>query len=310
MIDQKKLGQQKLEAIKPQMKLIATDYDETLRSRVYPKFTDIRAIELIKKILTCYPVIIITARGATAIKTFLPHFSQMSQQTQSCRFFLGGGNGRTFYELTNGHPKQIYDHGLTPKDIKSILEIYNDVVEKLNIHLDTLHIKGLDTYRKIISQSWDGFIPSKVLDLCRNYEGQVFTEMVKVGLVRVLDDRRNHALISQLSATLDREYPNQFQVIEGDVDIHIMKKLPEDGKVTAVKTVIALLGINPKHVAVFGDLPEGNDRELLINFPYSFTNAVDFCQKKANPESPPYLLPGALDSPIGSVHQAIEFLIQ
>ncbi|MBI4225972.1 HAD hydrolase family protein [Candidatus Roizmanbacteria bacterium] len=305
-----KLGQQNLEEVKPKLGLIAADYDETLRSRYYPDFTDNRAIELIKKTLTRYTIIITTARGATAIRTFLPHFSQSARQSLRSRFFLAEGNGRMLYELTNGQPNPIYDHGLTSKDIKSILELYDDIVEKLNIQPNALHIKGLEAYRKIISQNWDGFIPTKFFEQCRKYKGRVFTEKAKVGLVKLLNEKRNESLISDLSDTLERKYPNKFQVIVGDVDIHIVKKLREDGKVTAVKTVTNLLRIKLEQVATFGDLPEGNDRGLLTSFPFSFTNAVDFCQKKADPAAPPFLLPGASNSPIGCVHQAIDFLIQ
>ena len=305
-----KLGQQKLGEIKSKLGLIVTDYDETLRSRVYPDFTDILAIDLIKKALQRCPLIITTARAATAIKLFLPFFSEKTIKFPHHRFFLAGGNGRMLYEITNGYLKQIYDHGLTAKDVKSILEVYVNAVEHLNIQTDELLPRGLETYHRIISQNWDGIIPTEIFEQCLKYAGRIFTEKAKVGLVRALDDRRNLALISHLSVNFDRNYPDEFQLIEGDVDIHIVKKLPEDGKVAAVKTVINLLRIKPEHVATFGDLPEGNDRELLTSFPFSFTNAVDFCQKKADPIAPPFLLPGASDSPIGCVHRAINFLIQ
>lgn len=305
-----KLSRKKLEEIKSQLMLIAADYDETLRSRVYPDFTDILAIDLIKKILRRCPLIITSARSATAIKLFLPIFEKPIKSPYH-RFFLGGGNGRMLYELTNGHLKQMYDHGLTVEDAKSILELYDDVILKhLNIKTDEFLPKGLETYRSIISQNWDAIIPVAIFEQCLKYEGRIFTEKAKVGLVRALDNRRNRALIYHLSASLDRKYSNKFQLIEGDIDIHIVKKLPEDGKVTAVKTVIDLLQIKSEQIATFGDSPEGNDQEFLTSFPFSFTNAVDYCQKKADFTKTPFLLPKAYHSPIGCVYKAIDFLLQ
>ena len=52
---QEKLGQQKLGEVKPKLGLIAADYDETLRSRVYPDFTDILAIDVSEQALQQIP---------------------------------------------------------------------------------------------------------------------------------------------------------------------------------------------------------------------------------------------------------------
>lgn len=304
-----KFTQQKLEEIKLKLMLIATDYDETLRSRVYTDFSDDRAVDLIKKILTHYVVLIITARGVTAIKILLPLLSQNTKQSSRHRFFLGTGNGRILYEVTDKHLKEIYNHGLTVLDIKSILEVYEKVFNQLKIKKKELLSKGLETYQSIISQLGNDDGPREIFKQCFKYDGRVFTEKAKVGLVQIKDETRNNRLISHLSHFLQREHPDKFQVIKGDIDIHIVKKLPEDGKVTAAKKVIGLLGIKLNQVAVFGDLPNGNDKEILTSFPFSFTNAIDFHRKKADPTSSPFLLPGALESPIGSVHTAIHFLL-
>ncbi|HLC94610.1 MAG TPA: hypothetical protein VJH96_03510 [Patescibacteria group bacterium] len=304
-----KLTQQKLEEIKLKLMLIATDYDETLRSRVYTDFNDDRAIDLIKKILTHHALLIITARGATIIKILLPHFGRNAKQVPRHRFFLGTGNGRILYEVINKHLKEIYNHGLTALDVKSILEVYEEVFDGLKIKKKELLPKGLKTYQSIILQLRNDRIPRQIFKQCFKYNGGVFTEEAKVGLVQIKDQTRNNKLISHLSHSLDKKHPNKFQVIRGDIDIHIVKQLPEDGKVTATKKVIDLLAVKLGQVAVFGDLPNGNDKEILTSFPFSFTNAIDFYREKTEPTSSPFLLPGALESPIGSVHKAIHFLL-
>lgn len=310
MNTQEKIGRQKLEEIKPQLALIATDYDETVRSRIHPTFSDNRAFKLIQTILLRYPLIIITARAATAIKTFLPYLNKNTLLTLKSRFFLGGGNGRMLYELIGKNFQEIYTNSLTAFEVKSILEVYDEVFTRLKIKKSELLQKGLTTYKLITSQLWNGIIPYEIFKQCLIYKYRVFTEKAKVGLIRVSNDTQNHIFISCLSATLNRKYPDKFQVIEGDIDIHIVKKMIEDGKVKAVKTVIHLMQIKSEQVATFGDLPNGNDRGLLTHFPFSFTNSVDFFKKKPNLTFPPFLLPGALNSPINSVHKAFNFLLR
>ena len=90
-----------------------------------------------------------------------------------------------------------------------------------------------------------------------------------------------------------------------DPFIHISKKLEFDGKLLAVQTMMKELAIDESHLATFGDTPHGNDAGLL-SLPYSFTNYFEF--KKENPQVPPYILPRS-DLPIGSIYQAIHFLI-
>jgi len=68
------------------------------------------------------------------------------------------------------------------------------------------------------------------------------------------------------------------------------------------------LGLTPKQVVAFGDLPLDNDRGLLVEskLPYTFTNK-DY-GKKDN-KTPPFILPGSSVSPVRSVYQAIDYLL-
>lgn len=302
-----KFGQEKLNEVKKNLRLLALDYDGTLYSHHDPKFEHKKAIELILKILRKFHVAVITARAASALKYITPLIQKNLPRKKSLKsFFLATGNGVILSELRDGRLIEIYNHALTIQDVEIIAKTYKEISKHLKIGRDELTQKALETFSKFIKDYWNEFIPKEFFSISKQFKGQLFAEPAKISIALPTNPTKRKQLINLLG----KEFKNAITIVTGDIDFHIIKKLPKDGKIMAIETIMELFHLSQFQIAAFGDLPEGNDRELLINFPYSFTNAVDFCQKKADPESPPYLLSGALDSPIGCIHQAIEFLIQ
>src|SRR3989344_6936620 len=93
-----KLTKIKLKEAKPLIKLFAFDYDGTVYDGRDFKFPEV--IALIEKILAGgQSVSLITARAASAVKTFVPPLKEfLIDKGITESIFIGGGNGTILYE--------------------------------------------------------------------------------------------------------------------------------------------------------------------------------------------------------------------
>jgi hydroxymethylpyrimidine pyrophosphatase-like HAD family hydrolase len=281
------ITEQKLIAVKPNIRLFAMDYDGTLADG--QNYGRDEAIKLIESILEKGKTpAFITARAATAIKTFVPPLGKFYQSHPDApATFIGGGNGTILYQVDARGVTEIYNHGLSLDEIKYIVAVWKTYAQN-NLPPEELNEMGLAAFKNFYGDSWDGLIPTEILDVGRAFNGRIFTEASKVTFVFPQDASRNQGIVNDMQKLVGEKY----RVLAGGNDFcHITKRLEEDGKVVAVKTVLVLLGLNENQVATFGDMPGGNDRGLL-SFPYSFTNY------------------GETIDPVGRVHKAIRFLLE
>lgn len=297
------IAQLKLKEVKPKCQLFAMDYDGTLADGEKYKKED--AINLIKEILAKGKTpAFITARAATAVKTFVPPLEEhYKQNPESGPTFIAGGNGTVLYRLDAKTIKQIYNNGLSLAEVKDIVEKWQQYATK-NLLVESLSEKGLITFQKFYGETWDHLIPEEVLNIGRPHEGRIFTEEAKVTFVFPKDVSRHEQIVADMQQLIGEN----FSVAAGDKDFcHITKRLAEDSKVVAIKTILQELGLNENQVATFGDMPHGNDAGLL-SFPYSFTNYAATAENKAA-DKPPFILPGSDEDPVGSVYKAVRYLI-
>lgn len=299
------LARIKLEEARPLIKLFGLDYDGTISDGVDFKPPEVMA--LVEKILgKGKSVAFVTASAATALKKLTAPFQGLlNHKNTSVRNFIAGGNGATLFEMKKDGLVEIYNHGMDLPQVLKAVEIGRKVYEKLGIKNIDLSKKGLENFRKILRDNWESYIPAEILDVGRPYNGEIFTEQAKVTFVLPKDK----LLHEKLAVELNKELGEEYRAVAGDdTYIHITKKLEEDGKVVAIKTILKILGLEPNQVATFGDMPAGNDAGLL-SFPYSFTNSNEFVDIKTNLEQPPYVLlePGL--SPVARIYKAVYYLL-
>ncbi len=289
----------KLNEAKGKVNLFAMDYDGTLADG--EKYQKDDAISIIRQILAKGKTpAFMTARAATAVKTFVPPLEEFYRNNpESVAAYIGGGNGTVLYKIDAKGVERIYNHGLALDEIKSIVAKWENYATE-HLLVNELSEKGLTTFKKFYADTWENLISDEVLNIGRPFEGRIFTEEAKVTFVFPKDVNQHQKIVDDIQ-NLIRE---KFSVAAGDKDFcHITKRLNEDSKMVAVKTILKELGLEENQVVTFGDMPHGNDKGLL-SFPYSFTNYVS-----ASSNVPPFVLPGAETDPVGSVHKAIHFLI-
>ena len=297
--------QTKLAEARKSVKLFAFDYDGTIYDGCDFKFPEV--IPLIEKIMaSAKSVSLSTARAASAVKTFVPPLKEfLIDRGITEPIFIGGGNGAILYELKRDELKKIYNHGLNFEEIIRIINEWEKVCGKFEINTTDLAENGLETFRKFLSEDRVGYIPDEILNLCRPYEGKIFTEEAKVTFVLPKDEIVREKIISEIKNELGGEY----SVVAGDKTFcHITKKLQEDGKVVAVKTILEIMGLDLNQVATFGDMPTGNDAGLL-SFPFSFTNSYEFIKEKNNFEQSPYILIDSDLTPVARIYDAVDYLL-
>lgn len=298
------IAQAKLEEAKPLIKLFGLDYDGTVSDADHQQS---QVFDLVEKILAKdKSVAFITARAATAIKVLVPPLQELLvRKTVTMPSFVAGGNGTTLYEVKKNELMEIYNHGFELAQVKQAVLVGRKVYGRLGIGNSDLAEKGLETFKKFLQDSWDGYVPAEIIDVCRPYNGELFTEQAKVTFVLPKDK----TLQATVVAELNKELGEHFCAAAGDETyVHITKKLEEDSKTVAIKTILKLLGLESTQVATFGDMPTGNDAGLL-SFPYSFTNSDEFAKVKKNPEQPPYVLTDSNLTPVARIYEAIEYLI-
>ncbi len=297
---QENITQENLLQAKKTVKLFAMDYDGTLADGEHYHRED--AINLIESILKANKTpAFITARAATAVKTFVPPLQDFYvKYPNSTATYIGGGNGTVLYKLDSKGLEKIYNHGLSLEEIKTIVSVWEKYAEQ-HLPQNDLSEKGLTTFIKFYGEDWQDLIPNEILEIGKVYNGRIFTEEAKVTFVFPQDISTHEKIVSDMRELLG----NNFSISAGDKDFcHITKALKEDGKMVAVKTVLELMDLKENEVATFGDMPHGNDKGLL-SFPYSFTNYLDHVS-----QTPPYILAEDNLPPVGRVYKAIKFLIE
>ena len=298
------LAQAKLQEAKPLIKLFGLDYDGTVADATHKQP---QVFALVERILaTNKSVAFITARAATAIKVLVPPLQELLvRENVTVPSFVAGGNGTTLYEVKRNELIEIYNHGFELSQVERAVEVGRKVYEKLGIKNADLAEKGLQTFTKFLQESWDGFVPAEMINVCRSYNGELFTEQAKVTFVLPRDKSLHAAVVAELNNDLGDGYR---AAAGDDTYVHITKKLEEDSKAVAIKTILKTIGLDAGQVVTFGDMPTGNDAGLL-SFPYSFTNSDEFANVKTEMEQPPYVLLDSELSPVDRVYKAIEYLI-
>lgn len=308
-----KYAQTMLEKAKPHVKAIVMDQDGTVKGGDDPRYQKANVAELLQKIVRGgkYPGII-TASGASALKSFSPMNNFYSQEKISIPTFIGIGNGTALYRFDTAGRSEIYNHGLTLNEVKAIVKVWQNVYESLGIRESDLQPKGLTTFKKFMVMDWTVYIPDDYLKIFKRYDGRCFTEQIKVTVVfPSWDADKQRKLVKQMQTELDKNFgKNKYLVSRGDENfLHITHTFEVDPKLFALQTIMKDLGLTPKQVVAIGDLPLDNDKGLLVDskLPYTFTNRY-FGKKDL--DKPPFILPGSFQSPVGSVYRAVEFLLK
>lgn len=299
------LANKKLSEAKEKVKFFALDYDGTI-SDIAHKQPEVMA--LVERVVSANKsVAFVTASASTAIKRFYPLMREVLIKTTgvdaSC--FIAGGNGTALYQVKKDSLAEIYNHGFNLAQVIRAADGGKKVYESLGIARTDLVEKGLETFTKFMTEGWNSYVPAEIIDVCRPYEGVLFTEEAKVTFVLPKDKSLHKKVIASLNSELGGEY---IATAGDDTYVHITKKLHEDSKTVAVKTILGLLGLSENEVVTFGDMPNGNDVGLL-SFPYSFTNSDDYVTTKHDPEKPPYVLADDDLSPVSRVYKAIECML-
>ena len=301
-----------LEKAKVTVLALVMDQDGTVKGGDDPKYKKANVAELLQKIArkNKYPVII-TASGASALKSFSPLLDFYSQEKVKIPTYISIGNGTALYRFDKKGRKEIYNHGLTLIEEKKIIKVWQKLYRSLEIRETDLQPKGIETFKKFAVTDWSGYIPKKNIELFKQHDGRCFTEPIKVTVVfPVWEAERQRELVKQIQTALDEQLgKNKYVTKRGDdIFLHITHSFDIDPKLFALRTIMKELSLKDENVAAFGDLPLDNDRGLLIEskLPYTFTN-----QKFTgfNPNKPPYLLSGYQQSPVGSVYKSIEYLL-
>ena len=300
-----KITESKLKEAREKVLLFALDYDGTISDGI--DFKQPQAFELIEKIFDRNKsVAIITASASTALKKFVPSFQELfNKKNFKTRGFIAGANGATLFEVKKKGLTEIYNYKMDLAQIQKVVEIGKSVYEKLGIKNTDLSDKGLETFKKFLKDDWQGYVPAEIIDVCRPYNGELFTEEAKVTFVLPKDKSIHEKLAKELNSELGNEY---CAAIGDDTYIHITKRFEEDGKAMAMKKILKLMDLKEDEVVTFGDMPRGNDAGLL-SFPYSFTNSEEFISIKENLDQPPYILFEPNLTPVARVYKTINYLL-
>jgi hydroxymethylpyrimidine pyrophosphatase-like HAD family hydrolase len=293
------IAQKQLENAKQTVALFALDYDGTLVEKG-DTYTIATAKDLIALILnTQKNLVIISARAATGLKLIKPVLEAcLASIAKPPRVFFAGGNGTFLREISKSGSVEIYKHALEKNVIDAIVKTCAAVYAEHGFGIDVLNPDGVATFTEFLSQGWDGIIPSEILETVRPYAPTMFAEESKVSIVLPKDHSGHQHLVEELRTRCAADpllKSTPLAISMGDpVHVHITRELEKtDPKLYALNKVQELLNLKDTQIVAIGDMPGGNDNGLLVTsgLPYSFTNDAAYTTNKANPESPPYLLP-------------------
>ncbi len=279
------------------------DQDGTVKGGDNPQYQKANVVELLQKIARAgKSPVIITASGASALKSFAKI---------SFPAFIGIGNGTALYRFDQNRRTEIYNHGLSLEEVKAIVAVWQKVYAELGIKETDLQSKGITTFKEFMEKDWSGYIPEDYVKIFKQYAGCCFTETIKVTAVfPKWDEIKQRELVKKMQEALDQNLgKGQYLASRSDENfLHLIHALEVDPKLFALRKIMEELKLKPQEIAVFGDLPLDNDKGMLLDsgLPFTFTNRW-FGKKDIN--KPPFILPGSLKSPVGSVYQAIDYLL-
>jgi len=301
-----------LEKAKKTVSAIVMDQDGTVKGGDDPKYKKADVGELLKKIArkNKYPVII-TASGASVLKSFTSLKDFYQQEKKSYPTFISIGNGTALYRFDQKGRMELYNLGLSLKEVKTIVEVWKKVYQELKIQETDLKTKGLETFKKFMATDWAGYIPKEYLLIFKQYNGRCFTEKIKVTVVFPdWEEKKQRILVKKMQSELDKTLgKKKYLASRGDdAFLHITHTFKIDPKLYTLRKIMSELNLKKENVVVFGDMPLDNDKGMMIDskLPYAFTN-----KKIPNWDyrRPPFALPGSEESPVGSVYKAIDYLL-
>lgn len=307
-----KIGSEKLQKVKNSFKAIVMDQDGTVKGGDDLKYKNADILPLLKKIVSKnkYPAII-TGSGASALKSFTSLIDFYQQKKNTNPTYIGIGNGTALYKFDQKGRSELYKCVLTLSEVKSIVEVWKKVYTELKIQESDLQQEGLVTFRKFMETDWAGYIPEEYLSVFRQHDGKCFTEEIKVTVVfPAWNETRQRELIKILQKSLDKILGKGLYFVSrgDDIYMHINHALKIDPKLFALQRIMTELRLDKNQVVTFGDMPLDNDKGLLVDsrLPFTFTNRIF---NKKDQKNPPFFLPGSLLSPVGSVYNAIDYLL-
>lgn len=263
--------------IKNKIDLYVFDYDGTIFDINDKKFNHQKAFLLIKKVLlknnSC---LILTARRASFIDLHLENLEKIYIKNQNIKpIFIGGGNGSILNKYSNKGLKTIYDNGLSFEEAKIIMRLGKKIYEDFGISIADLNELGIKIHKSFLKKNWLEIIPNKFIKENKLYEGICFSEEAKVAFVLPDDIKGHRKIVDLFKNKISQNLNNKYSIVKGDnVFLQINHSFKIDPKLHALKTVIKKLGLKDEQVAVFGNMPKGNDKGLLIDsrLPFTFTN--------------------------------------
>lgn len=311
--DHEKHAQKMLRKAKLLVRAFAMDQDGTLKGGDERRYKKANVAELLVRIAQkgkCPAVI--TASGVSALRSFVSLEAICQQKDLSVPIFVGIGNGAALYRFDKDGRTTIYNHELTVKEIKQIIKVWEQLYAALKIEEKDLQPKGLETFKEFIEADWEGAIPKEYLAIFKPYKGRCYTEKIKATVVLPQwEETSQRDLVQKLQAALDNNLGSKkYSAVRGnDTFLHITRSCSRiDTKLFALQAIMDQLKLNKNSVAAFGDMPLDNDKGLLIEsgLRFSFTNKE---LNKKNIKKPPFILPGSLKTPVGSVYRAIDYLL-
>jgi len=280
-----------LEEIKPKIKALVFDFDGTLKSSSEP---ECNPMELVDKIVAGNKSVgIVTASGVSAL---------MGLGKQLKKAYLGIANGMALYKIDDKGIAEIYKYPVG--NVDEIISAWQKVMKEISVDESGLVEKGLKIFREFLVKDWGEYIAKELIEKAAPYEGKCFMEELKVTVVMPRDE----IFFQEEFIKLMRNALGDKYVVEmGDTTFaHITRYMGMAPKLFALRRIQQELGLDDNEIVTFGDMPNGNDRGLLIDskLPYTFTNKlVD------GVPTPPFVLPGSEIKPIASVYKAVKNLL-
>jgi hydroxymethylpyrimidine pyrophosphatase-like HAD family hydrolase len=299
------------EKIRLLIKAFVFDFDDTIKSNSEP---DCKPLELIEKIISNNKFVgIITASGVSVLSTLSKQIIELIKKKNfSTSIYLGIANGMALYKLDKDGKHELYNYPINTRDVQKILESWKSVMNKIGIKENDLMEKGLNTFKDFLNKDWGEFIPKDFLSLSKQFNGKCFVEKLKITFVMPKNGVfLQQDFISLIQMEINKKFGDDRFVIEmgNNIFAHLTRKPGMAPKLFALKRIMVDLDLKNDQVMVFGDMPFGNDKGLLIDseLPYTFTNK--FIDEKENPKDPPFVLPECELSPVASVYKAVENLL-
>ncbi|MBU4210234.1 hypothetical protein KKE47_03510 [Patescibacteria group bacterium] len=299
-----------LSEIKPKIKAFVFDFDGTIKSSKEP---DCLPLELIERIVSAgKKVAIVTASGVSALNGLGQQITRLLLEgNYSTRVYLGIANGMGLYGLDKQGKCELYSYPIEIIDVKKILKAWEKAVSLVGIKDEDLVEKGLTTFKRFLEKDWGRYIPKDYLSLVKSRKGKCFAERLKVTLVMPRSEVFSQVeFVRMVQEEIDKLTGKEKFVIEtgDDVFAHVTCWPRMEPKLFALNRIKLELELKDRELVVFGDMPFGNDRGMLIdsNLPYTFTNRYF---KKKDVKKPPYFLSGLAERPVLSVYRAVNYLI-